>query len=194
MFELARVSRGDEIAGALETQHDELTRYLGDLAMPEFFGDQGEKWSPADHARHLHKSVRPLVQALAAPRLLLWLRFGRHRGESRSYAVVRDTYRARLAKGYGAKTFAPSRRDLPGDADSWRAEIIRDWTASVRALAKATTQWNERALDRYQVPHPLLGKMSVREILFFTLYHNAHHLQLVAERRAQRTTLDMGRT
>jgi hypothetical protein len=42
----------------------------------------------------------------------------------------------------------------------------------------------ERARPRcYRLPHPLLGKLTVREMLFFTVYHNAHHLDQVASRR-----------
>jgi hypothetical protein len=33
------------------------------------------------------------------------------------------------------------------------------------------------------MPHPLLGKLTVREMLLFTLYHNLHHVQNVARRK-----------
>ena len=39
-------------------------------------------------------------------------------------------------------------------------------------------------LDRYRLPHPLLGKLTVREMLFFTVYHNYHHVRSVADRLA----------
>ena len=38
-------------------------------------------------------------------------------------------------------------------------------------------------LDRYRLPHPLIGKLTLRELLLWTLYHNAHHVQRIAERR-----------
>ena len=37
--------------------------------------------------------------------------------------------------------------------------------------------WSEKDLDKYKLPHPLLGKLTVREMLFFTIYHNEHHLK-----------------
>ncbi len=49
-------------------------------------------------------------------------------------------------------------------------------------LAQGIERWSDAQLDRRCLPHPLLGKLSVREMLFFTLYHNLHHVQ-VAERR-----------
>jgi hypothetical protein len=43
--------------------------------------------------------------------------------------------------------------------------------------------WSEQALDRLRLPHPGLGLLTVREMLLFTLYHNAHHVFGVAQRR-----------
>ncbi|HVT40937.1 MAG TPA: DinB family protein [Gemmatimonadaceae bacterium] len=186
MFDTGEPARGAEIARALLALHVESTAYLDGLPTAEFFETQVTKWSPAEHARHLHKSVRPLVKALALPRILLRLRFGAHRGASRKFSEVRDAYRARLALGYGANPYAPSPRDVPADADAWRRDIMRRWTASVDELGSAIGRWNERALDRYRLPHPLLGALSVREMLLFTLYHNAHHVRLVAARRSAR--------
>ncbi len=54
---------------------------------------------------------------------------------------------------------------------------------TVSGLVGKIPGWSEAALDRYRLPHPLLGKLTVREMLFFTLYHNAHHLDQVAGRR-----------
>jgi hypothetical protein len=47
-------------------------------------------------------------------------------------------------------------------------------------------RWSEAELDAYRLPHPLLGRLSVREMMFFTLLHNRHH-QAVAERRRVET-------
>ena len=50
------------------------------------------------------------------------------------------------------------------------------------ALVTEVERWSERAMDRYRLPHPLLGQLTVREMLFFTLYHNVHHIHVVARR------------
>ncbi len=68
---------GAEIAAAMVRLHEESERYLAAIPAAEFAAPQGEKWSPADHVRHLAKSTFPLVPALGLPKLLLGLRFGR---------------------------------------------------------------------------------------------------------------------
>jgi hypothetical protein len=59
---------------------------------------------------------------------------------------------------------------------------MADHAAAIEALCAAVERWPERALDRYRLPHPLMGKLTVREMLLFTLVHNIHHVR-VAERR-----------
>ena len=175
---------GAEIAAAMVRLHEESERYLAAISPAEFAAPQGEKWSPADHVRHLAKSTFPLVPALGLPKLLLGLRFGRARSDSRRFVALRDDYRKLLwATGATAGRFAPSTRPLPDDLEAWQREVLGSWRGAVSALAARIPGWSERALDRYRLPHPLLGKLTVREMLFFTLYHNAHHLDQVAGRR-----------
>lgn len=51
-----------------------------------------------------------------------------------------------------------------------------------RTLVEALRKWNEKSLDKLRLPHPLLGKLTVREMTFFTLYHDRHHLRSVRQR------------
>lgn len=176
--------QGAEIAAAMVRLHEESERYLSAIPAVEFAAPQGEKWSPADHVRHLAKSTFPLVPALGLPKLLLGLRFGRAAADSRGFAALRDDYRQRLrVTGATAGRFAPSSRPLPDDLQAWQREVLGSWRGAVSGLAAKIPGWSERALDRYRLPHPLLGKLTVREMLFFTVYHNAHHLEQVAGRR-----------
>lgn len=175
---------GTEIVAAMARLHAESERYLAAIPAAEFAAPQGEKWSPADHVRHLAKSTFPLVPALGLPKLLLGLRFGRAREASRRLPVLRDAYRTRLTEtGATAGRFAPSPRPAPADPAAWQREVLASWAGAAGALNARIPGWSEAALDRYRLPHPLLGKLTVREMLFFTLYHNAHHLELVAGRR-----------
>ncbi len=175
---------GAEIVAAIARLHRESEAYLAAIPAAEFALPQGDKWSPADHARHLAKSTYPLVRALGLPKLVLGLRFGRSAGASRSFPVLRDDYRKALQQpGASAGRFAPTPRPAPADPEAFRREVLASWRGAVGGLLEAIPRWQEPALDRYRLPHPLLGRLTVREMLFFTLYHNAHHLNLVADRR-----------
>ncbi len=56
------------------------------------------------------------------------------------------------------------------------------WNQSSDDLLAAMDRWRDSDLDRLRLPHPLLGKLTVREMLYFTLYHNAHHARRIVER------------
>ena len=43
-------------------------------------------------------------------------------------------------------------------------------------------KWKDAQLDQYIAPHPLLGKITVRELCYFTIYHTQHHLNIIKER------------
>jgi hypothetical protein len=36
-------------------------------------------------------------------------------------------------------------------------------------------KFSEDDLDSIRLPHPLLGKLTVREMLYFAVYHVGHH-------------------
>ncbi|NBX80802.1 MAG: DinB family protein, partial [Flavobacteriales bacterium] len=39
--------------------------------------------------------------------------------------------------------------------------------------------FTEDDLDKYVLPHPLLGKLTLREMLCFTIYHVKHHVEII---------------
>lgn len=177
-------SLASEIVIALSEVLDNSERYWDAMDTATFLAPIGDAWSPADNVRHLTKSVRAVTMGLTAPKLFLWIRFGRHRGASRRYDEIREIYQARLARGASAGAFAPSPRAITDDPDAERTRIMAEHATAIDALTDAIGRWSEEALDGYQMPHPLLGKLSVREMLFFTLYHNQHHVAVVQRRLA----------
>ena len=166
---------------ALEVEsHD----FFAALPAAAFFVPQGDRWSPSEHARHLTKSVGAVAKGLAAPRIAIRLLYGAHQGPSRDLATVQAVYRERLARGASAGGFAPEPRPVPTDLEAGRVAVLARFRSAGSDLRRAMAKWNEQSLDRLRMPHPLLGKLTVREMCLFTLYHNAHHVRLAAARAA----------
>ncbi|RZL03090.1 MAG: DinB family protein [Pedobacter sp.] len=46
-------------------------------------------------------------------------------------------------------------------------------------LMDAVKNWSTDELDEYCIPHPVLGKLTVREMIYFTSIHTEHHRQLL---------------
>ena len=90
------------------------------------------------------------------------------------------------AAGGQAGRFAPAPEPAAADPYTRRNEILTRWSAATVSLTNAARTWDEAALDRGQLPHPLLGPLTIREMLAFTVYHTEHHLRRVAERATPR--------
>ena len=174
----------DEIIRALEQQHIDSDRYWGEFGTDAFFRKIGSSWSPSEAVRHLTKATRPVAKALRYPKIFLRVMFGRSGRGSVTYDELRARYREVLNQGGKAGRFAPSPR-ASDDPAAWRTEILTEFDSVQRDLRTAIAPWREEQLDHIQLPHPLLGKLTVREMLFFTLYHQGHHIEAVKRRLAE---------
>lgn len=175
-------SSGAEIVRELHSLHDRSRALWSGFSTTEFFFPQGDAWSPADNVRHLLKSNRPVLRALRTPKVLLLFRFGAGLRPSHSYAEVRERYRARLAAGVTAGRFAPRPLGSSDQTEEHRGALMAALDQVSQDLTGAVSGWREWPLDRFRLPHPALGRLTVREMLFFTLYHNFHHVQNVVRR------------
>jgi hypothetical protein len=167
-----------EIVAALTAAEAAVASFFGALGDDELYARVGDAWSPAEHLVHLNLSVSAVSRGLAIHPWLLRLRFGRARRPSMTYGELRERYLARLAAGGGATgPYVPRR-----DAAPPREEILARWERVNARLRGTLETWSERALDRILLPHPLLGKLTVREMLHFTTHHNLHHVEAARRR------------
>lgn len=174
----------EQIIDAFAQQEIESVAYWNAFDTGTFFGRIGVSWSPAETVRHLIKSTRPVAKALGTNKILLRLMFGRPGRPAMSYDQLRTRYDQALDDGGQAGRFAPSPRS-ESDPEAWRLTIMRDYAGVNTGLRTAISRWRDDKLDRYQLPHPLLGKLTVREMLFFTLYHQRHHVDVVKRHLAE---------
>jgi hypothetical protein len=169
----------DEITAALRSVDAEGAAYWGGFGDDVFFRRIGEAWSPSESVRHLTKGIRAVRKALSMPRLVLRVLFGRPRRASVTYDELRTRYMGVLEAGGRAGRFAPS-----AATQHDRSAILGYLAAANSALIAAVSTWRDADLDRHQLPHPLLGKITVREMLLFTIYHQHHHMAVTSRRRA----------
>lgn len=179
---------GAELRTALAEVHRKSVGYWESFDTAAFLAPIGDAWSPAENVRHLTKSMRAVTQGLHMPSPVLWILSAQAflvrgpQGPSRPYAEVREAYQARLAKGADAGRFSPGKRPVPSDPAAERARVMTFHATALSALDAAIARWSERRLDVWTLPHPLMGPLTVREMLCFTVYHNQHHVENVRRR------------
>ncbi len=134
------------------------------------------KWSAAQQLDHIVKSVSPVKLALSLPAFLLKLIFGKANRESRSYDALVARYHEKLKSGGRAsgKFLPPPKTDSVENLSAKLKEVVH-------SLVTKIDSFSEEQLDLLILPHPLLGKLTLREMLYFTIYHVQHHQVQVIE-------------
>lgn len=159
---------------------DEVTAHAATWfdQQPDDQFDQGPagKWCAGQHLDHLIRSTTPVTLALKLPRIFPAMLFGKATKASRDFGGVVEIYKAALSDGGKA-----SGRFVPGSvARENKAALLERYRHESRRLSFVIERWPERDLDTYRLPHPLLGKLTVREMLLFTIFHTQCHLEILA--------------
>lgn len=129
----------------------------------------GEKWSMAEQAEHLCKSVSPVNLAMALPKITFYV-FGRV-SFSRPYDEIVTIYRSKLDSGARA-----SSAFVPPAGKQWaKSDLLARFDQAHETYVKRLNAWTEEDLDTYRLPHPIIGALTMREMAFFTRYHLGHH-------------------
>lgn len=170
------------IAALQQTLTDRAQAFLA-LASPlsdeQFFAPlDGDKWSVAENLQHLYLSTRPVARLLVAPREFL-AQFGKPTQTSRSYEQVVADYR-RTVTDNGIK--APATMSARAEDLTDRSAVVNNFAKAHQETADSLANWTDDELESYQAPHPALGMLTIRELIYFTAYHVDHHLEPTRER------------
>ena len=161
----------NEIILQLNRNHASYIDFIYSLNHQQFMQTHQGKWSAGQQLEHIYLSVKPLTQALLLPSFLLRLLFGKANRPSRKYEVLVEKYTNKLANGGKA-----SKKYIPSVVSNNKKEmLIKKLQHTIYKLASLIRHFNEEELDTVVLPHPLLGKLTLREMLYFTVYHVKHH-------------------
>lgn len=142
-----------------------------------YFKPADNVWSAAENMQHLIQSVQPLTRLLGRPKSYFLEKWGIAKHVSRPYEEVMSAYHAALGAGVVATgAFAPLAPNPDLDI------VLGEFTQTNEALIHCLGNWSEEELDKYLIPHPLMGPLTVREMMLFTAYHTRHHLEIMQKR------------
>jgi hypothetical protein len=173
---MTEIKSKTELITALKDSHQRITTWFIEIPVENFFARHGEVWSPSDNVDHLIKSHKPISKALRLPKFTLKAMFGTPEKSSMSYKKLCQIYRDELAKGAQASGRYLPNQENPGKyAEEKKQELLEQFSKAGTELVSVAEKWDENELDGYLLPHPLIGKLTIREMLFFTIYHNLRH-------------------
>lgn len=137
------------------------------------------KWNVGQQLDHILKSVKVVKTAFEVPKHVLKEKFGLSLKSSRSYERIVDDYIITLKQNPNyklEKRFSPKNLGLKAKIDQ-----LEELEKNVQNLVKVIGNYSEVELDLYMLPHPVMGKFTLREMLHFTAYHVQHHDQQILQ-------------
>lgn len=136
-----------------------------------------DKWSIAENIQHLITSTRVTTLAYTLPSFIVRWVGGKPNRQSRGYEALVEKYKQKLAAGGKASgIFVPK----PMKINSSKEKLLAEWDkAAAKFIAALQNKTTENKLDNYLARHPLLGRVTLRELCYFTIYHTEHHLNII---------------
>jgi uncharacterized damage-inducible protein DinB len=68
----------------------------------------------------------------------------------------------------------------PIAASYGKEKLLNQFAKAMDKMASSVKKkWKDPQPDQYIAPHPLLGKITLRELCYFTIHHTYHHLESI---------------
>ena len=165
-----------EVIINLKEVHQVFVGYINTLSEESFVARFGEKWSAGQQLMHLIKSIAPLAQVLGAKSFIAST-FGIIDRPAIEYTELIKKYKLALQEGGKA----PS-QFLPDEISfAQKASLLEKLMEHVETIIEHLKKYSDEELDSLVLVHPLLGKLTIREMLQFMTYHVGHHQNLTIE-------------
>jgi hypothetical protein len=165
------------IADGIEEKYQVLFDWLNQQPAENWETGPEGKWTTSQHILHLVNSLQLLNNALSYPRFFLKYKFGLSNRPSRSYEEVVEKYQEKLEENkdktivFNENLKSPLLKDRP--------RLLTILQIQHKKLQYKTRKISDVNLDTLVIPHPLMGKMTVRELIMWAAYHTEHHTKIL---------------
>ena len=166
----------EEIITRLESEYALFGDFIQSLNENDFAHAPDGKWNAGQQLNHLIRAVSPLATGLRLPKFIVKVLFGKANRPSKTYEELVMKYQLKLREGGKA-----SGRFIPKKIEYYnKKRNVAILSGKIVQLKKNIKSYTESQMDTFILPHPLLGKVTVREMMYFTIYHAEHHYKQAA--------------
>ncbi|MBT8325389.1 MAG: DinB family protein [Winogradskyella sp.] len=165
----------DDIILLLDDKYTDLIKWLQNQPNDKWITGPEGKWTMGQQALHLLQSTVPLNNALSLPKFILRLKFGKANRAVRPYEEVVKRYHEKLEKAKGKTYKGSENMRIPSLKD--KQFILDRLQVEQKKLQYKTKKLSNKQLDQLILPHPLMGKMPLRELIMWSAYHVEHHTE-----------------
>lgn len=154
-------------------KHEVFIAKIDSLAEEDFIKSLHGKWTAGQQLEHILKSVKAVLKAFELPKAVLEEKFGTTKRKNSSYTEVVSDYLVVLQNNPNyilPEKFAPD-KIAPQD----KGTKLNELQYLTEKLVGHIKSYDDEDLERQILPHPVMGKLTLKEILYFTAYHLEHH-------------------
>lgn len=154
------------------------------LSKDEFELNINDKWSAGQDLVHLIKVLQIVNIGFTLPKPILRLLFGINKNDSRSFEHLQQLYKNALESGAKAPKIYIPKPVSYNEKDN----LIQKYESLNKSFIEKLINHTPFELNRYRLPHPILGKISLGELAYFTSFHTSHHFELLKSKLAHLNT------
>ena len=160
-----------DLQNNLVTDYLKFTSSFTEFTKQEFEYSYNGKWHAGQQLQHLILSIKPLVKAFGTPKEKLAQLFGTANRKHRELKEVLSLVEDQLPTGIKAPEYL-----LPENIKySEKVNLQETLHSLIYELSRKIDHFSENELDKYCLKHPVLGLLTLREMLENALFHVEHH-------------------
>jgi hypothetical protein len=166
----------EEIISELGESFNSLCGVCKSVSDEDFNISKENKWTPAENIQHLVTATRMTRTAFVVPKFVHVLLYGKPGRTSHGFSKVVSNYQNKLEHGAQATgVYVPKKAD-------YSKAVLHDKlnTEAQKLIAAIDKNWTDEQLDKYVIKHPILDLLTLRELAYFTIYHNGHHHETIS--------------
>lgn len=160
-----------EIIILLDKEYGEFIEYIKGLSEGDYLFQPEEKWSAQQQLEHIVMCIKPLVHVFSLPQQIIYEQFGKTNRPNISYQELLSEYTEKLdAGGKAPLQYVPEI-----ELKNRRHELLESLRLLINELKAKVDIFEEEGLETLLIPHPLLGNITLKEMLYNAIYHVEHH-------------------
>lgn len=95
---------------------------------------------------------------------------------------LKDEYFLELAKVKDSGIYTPKHEKYPGNPKKRREHLLEDWDKSMEGLIEGVQTWELKDMLNCSMPHPVMDKVTIKEMIYLSLLHSIHHSKIMEKR------------
>lgn len=163
------------ITALLTDSVHQFNELISNLNKNEFEINLNNKWSAGQDLVHLIKVLRIVHIGFVLPKPLLRQFYGINKNEPRSFEQLQILFKKAMENGAISPTMYIPKPILFKDKN----DFLKKHKSLNERLINRINLHNDMELDLFRLPHPIFGKVSLRELAIFTSFHTLHHFELL---------------